>query len=190
MFNEDLLSELYEEIEEKELQELGIDIEDTEAKLISVEQANFYLRQLEKLRAEKDEVNSLCDNEIEKYAEKVNTFRESRLNTITNGENFIIEKLRAFAETELSESGKKSLKLPFGTLAFKKSPAKYNYDDKVVLDFLKNNHIDSCVRVKEELNKTELKKSATVKDGVLYIEGKEIPGTSVVEGEINFNVKI
>ena len=189
-FSPELMDELYDSIEDSEIKELGIEVE--QERIFTVEQANFYLRQLAKLKEEKEAINSMCDNEIQKFSDRVNAFREEKINVIANTEEWISKMLKGYAETELAESGKKTLKLPFGTLSFKKAQDKYDYEDKVVLQFLEENNHKDLINVKttESIDKKALKSTAKVIDGKLFIDEVEVPGVSVTTGEVNFNVKL
>ena len=90
----------------------------------------------------------------------------------------------------MQDSKKKSLKLPFGTLSFKKSQPKYIYDDEQVMNFIKSNELSQFIRVKEEINKRDLKSALTInEEGIIKLNGMQIEGVTITPGEEMFNVK-
>lgn len=183
-----LIDDLKESIIESEVIDLKLDNDNT--RILDDEQANYFLRRLEELTNEKNELIETCNTEIEKFTDRVNAFKEGRLTTFNNTEKYIKNLLKCYAEGKLEGTNKKSLKLPFGTLQFRKSASKYDYNDDILLKYVKDNEIKDCLSIKESVNKSEIKKIGVVKDGKLYIENIEIPGVTVTEGTINFDVKL
>lgn len=189
--NSDLLSDLMETITEQEVEELGINIEDDRFKITNDDQAMFFLRKIKELRDEKDKVNETCNRVIENHNTKVNDFRDKEIRIIEGTENFFVSLLEEYARKELSDSKKKSLKLPFGTLSFKKGQPKFVYEDAEVLKFIKDNNLDNCIRTKEELNKSELKKMIEYNEetGQGLINQVPVNGLSILPAEEKFTVK-
>lgn len=185
----EFLSDLHDYMDQAEVQELNIDTSKEGFRINSREQAGFFIRKLQEARAEAEQINLSADKEIQRLSASVNTWREKELNRCNNVEGYIISLLQDFAARELEGSDKKSLKLPFGTLAFKSQQDKYEYDDKVLLDYLKQNKINEFIRIKEEPNKVELKKNTEVQNGKLLYKGKEIAGVTVTPQEPKFEVK-
>lgn len=191
MEEKSLIDDLYEMVIDQEATDLGIDIENPNYAILSEEQANFFLRRVSEIREEKDKIDSLCNDEIEKFTEKVNAFRQQRLKTFEGTESYFLKLLEKFASATLDGTSKKSVKLPFGTMQFRKSADKYEYDDTQLMEFLTKNkkQFSKYIRTKEEISKTDIKKDAIVTNGKLIIESIEIPGVSVTEGQTSFSVK-
>jgi phage host-nuclease inhibitor protein Gam len=188
--NRELLDSLFEEITEAEVEELGIDIESSSFAITNDSQANFFLRRLDEIRNEKDKINNTCNTEIEKFCQRVNDFRARELKTLENTEDFFTTLLESYARHQLMDSNKKSLKLPFGTLSFKKSQPKYVYDDEIVMNFIKDNNLSEFIRTKEEINKKDLKSALNIsEDGIITLNGKAMEGITITPGEEKFNVK-
>jgi hypothetical protein len=185
-----LMEELKETIIDEEAKVLGLDNIDESYRILDDEQANFFLRRLEEIQTEEDGINEMCDNEIDKFAQKVNNFRETKINSLSSTKAYYKKLLEKYAEVKLTNSNKKSVKLPFGTLQFRKSSAQYDYKEEELLKFLKENKMDSLINVKEVPNKADLKKVATIKDGKLYVNDIEITGVTVQEGGTSFDVKL
>lgn len=185
-----LLDELYDDINTQEVEELGINIEEEGFRIIDVNQANFFLRQLAKLQEEKKAINDMCDKEIEAFVLKVNSFRNSKLQTLENTENYFNTLLEKFAAAELADSNKKSLKLPFGTLQYRTTPAGYKYNnEEAIFNYIKSNNLNEFIRTKQDIDKTKLKKALLTKDGKVYLNGEELEDIVPTEQETKFSIK-
>lgn len=188
---DEFLEELFESIADEEAEQLGIDISDEKYHIVDESQANFFLRRLSELEAENKKINKMCDAEINAFVEKVNKFRESKLNTNKGTIDYFSTLLERYAHSQLDGTKKKSLKLPFGTLQFRSSPEKLKYtDQEVVLKMLQTNNMNELIRTKQEIDKTNLKKAITITDGKAFLNGIELTGIEVEPAETNFSVKI
>lgn len=188
--NSDILESLFDEITEAEVKELGIEIENDRFAITSDEQANFFLRRLQEVRSEKDKINQTCNNEIERFTTKVNNFRAKEILSLENTENYFNGLLEEYAKKQLEGSKKKSLKLPFGTMSFKKGQRKMVYEDETLMNFIKNNSLNDFIRIKEEINKSELKKAVAIsEDGTVTLNGTIVEGVTTLPGEESFTVK-
>ena len=134
---------------------------------------NDVLRKIKKLEDEKAEEQELAKAEkhrIEKWLEE----RERSI-------DYKLDYYNAILENYLREQGKKSVKLPFGTIRYRKRPEKFKYDDEKVIDYLKK-HYPEEVKISESYNKSNIKK--------LVKEHGEIPeGVEIEEQEAKFEVK-
>lgn len=192
MFGEssDILDSLFESITEEEVKELNIEIENNNFSITSDEQANFFLRRLEEISSEKDKINNTCNNEIERFTARVNNFRAKEILSLENTERYFCTLLESYARLQLEGSKKKSIKLPFGTMSFKKSPTKIVYDDEILMKFIKEHNLNDFIRIKEEINKKDLKSQLTIKDdGTVVLDDKVVEGVSTMPGETTFSVK-
>lgn len=176
---------------EEEAKELEIKItgdEETDAPMInSKDKANYFLKLMMNIKTDIDQINTICDSEIAKTTQRVESFREEQLKTLTKQYSYYEKILQNFTEHEIVNSKKKSIPLAYGTLSIKAQPAKWEYDDAVLLNWAKEN-LDGLVNTKvvETVMKAELK--TAVKDGLL--DAKNIPGVNVIEQPAKFNVKI
>lgn len=189
--NSDILESLFDEITEEEVKELGIEIENERFAITSDEQANFFLRRLQEIRSEKDKINTTCNNEIERFVSKVNNFRSKEILSLENTESYFSTLLEAYAKKQLEGSKKKSLKLPFGTMSFKKGQRKVLYDDETLSKFIKENNLNQFIRTKEEINKADLKKALEFNEenGIALLNGQVVEGITTTPGEENFSIK-
>lgn len=189
-FNNDFLKELEEFVSAEEAKSLGIDIEADSVKIETPSQADYFLGLLNKAQAEINYINTVCDTKIEQTIERVNRFREQNIKGLSSQINYYTMLLETYAQETLANSKKKSMKLTEGTLGIKKQADKIDYDEELVMDYLKANHPEFVrVKTKEEIDKTNLKKAAESINGALIIDGKEVEGIKVVPQPDKFYIK-
>ena len=178
------------EIEELKVKLAGDTEEDGTLLVKNKSDADFYLRQINKLKQQKEEINEFVDQEIERQLRLYQKYREDRMRPLDNQIAFYENALKTFAMNEYAETNKKTIKLPNGTLAIKKQQPKYVYNDEQVLEFLQENNYKDYIRTKAEVNKKDLKKNAIVNNNnELIIDGKVVPGVTVIPQEDKFEVK-
>lgn len=193
--NELMLSDLEEFMLQSEIEELGVklagDIEDGETFAIkNKSDADFYIKIINKLRKEKEEINEFVDTEKERQMKLYEDYRKDRLRPLDTQIAFYENALKTFMMNEMNETGKKSIKLPNGTLQVRKQQPKYEYDDEAVLQFLKENELNDFIRTKQEIDKKQLKKSGIVNsNNELIIDNKVVPGATVTPQDDAFSVK-
>ena len=177
------------EVEELKVK-LAEDVEEDGTLLVkNNSDADFYLRQINKLKEQKEEINKFVDQELERQMRLYQQYREDRMRPLDNQIAFYEEALRTFAMNEYAETNRKTIKLPNGTLSIRKQPPKYIYNDEEVLSFLKENNLNDYIRVKEEVNKKDLKKATQINNNnQMIIDGKEVPGVVVVPQDDKFEV--
>ena len=99
---EDLLNELKASISEQEEKELGLDQEIPEDfKILDEKTANFFMKKLVEINQEMDEINQMCDAEIESVTQKVNTFRKSKIDSLTSTVQYFNNLLENYAKIQL-----------------------------------------------------------------------------------------
>lgn len=178
------------EIEELKVKLAGDTEEDGTLLVKNKSDADFYLRQINKLKQQKEEINEFVDQEIERQLRLYQEYREDRMRPLDNQIAFYENALKTFAMNEYAETNKKTIKLPNGTLAIKKQQPKYVYNDEQVLEFLQENNYKDYIRTKAEVNKKDLKKNAIVNNNnELVIDGKVVPGITVIPQEDKFEVR-
>lgn len=182
------LADLLSFVEEAEVNEIKLDQAKPGFQIETMEQANYITRKLKELRAEQEQIEETAKRELRRYEDKVNTWKEKTLSPLQNQEQFYMSLLESFARQKLEGSNKKSLKLIEGTIGFRKQQDKYEYDDKVLTAYLEENHKD-LVKYKASPDKIALKKAGEVKNGVLYINGKAVPGVTIIPQDEKFEVK-
>ena len=189
-FNNDFLKDLESFIEQEEAKDLGLDVEADTLKIQTPSQADFFLGLLNKAQKEVDNINAMCDSKIEQTTERVNRFREQNISGLSSQINYYKMLLETYVVEELANKKKKSMKLTEGTLGIKKQADRIDYDEEIVLDYLKEHHPDLVrVKTKEEIDKTNLKKLADSINGALVIEGREVNGITVTPQPDKFYIK-
>ena len=196
MDNNDLImNELEEFMLAAEVEELKVKLandteEDGTLLVKNKSDADFYIKQINKLKEQKEEINNFVDQEVERQMRLYQEYRENRLRPLDSQIAFYEEALKTFAMNEYAETNKKTIKLPNGTLSIKKQQPKYVYNDDEVLEFLQKNGLNDYIRTKAEVNKKDLKKNAVINNNnQLVINGKEVPGIVVIPQEDKFEVK-
>ena len=189
---DDIRNELEEFMLAAELEELNIKIEEDNIRLEikNKSEADFIIKQVNKLRQEKEEINKFVDQEIERQMKLYEEYRQSRLRPLDSQIAYYEESLKTFTLNEYNETGKKTIKLPNGSIGIQKQQPKYVYNDAEVLEFLQQNDLNEYIRMKPELNKKDLKKNAVVNsNNELIINNQVVPGVVVIPQEDKFEVK-
>ena len=138
--------------------------------------ASWALKKYKLLEIEEDRKAKLVKDETE------------RLKLWLINEQEKIDKKKAYLEQMLGgylmdlrkADPKAKVDTPYGTVSTRKNPDKWVYEDEAVIKFLHEAEMDKFIRVKEEIDKTPLKKALKVLDGKAYTEaGEEVAGISV-----------
>lgn len=180
---------------EEEAKELEITItgdEEHDAPMIdSRDKANYFLKLMMNLKSDIDQINAICDSEIAKTTQRVETFREEQLRTLTKQYEYYEKILKNFTEHEIANSKKKSIPLAYGTLSIKSQPVKWEYNDEALLEWAKKN-APQLVNVKttESVIKNDLKANVEKDGNIVKLEGKPVEGVNLVEQPPKFSVKI
>lgn len=192
-FNEDdFLADLNQAIKEEEEKALNIDYQEEDNELIKNQaQANYFCKVVAELREEKNKKNELIDQEIQRIKNHYEQFRLKQNNEIDRKIEFLERCLKSFAIKELEGSKKKSIKLPYGTLSFKKQQDKYEYSEELIMDWLKNNNYTKYINTKtiESVDKKALKKESHVCNGYLFIDNNKVDGVTVTKQDDKFEIK-
>lgn len=182
------LADLLDFVNEEEEQLLGIG-DNTEGFMIeSADQANYFARKLREVRAEKNTIEQTAAAQIDAYKLRVEQWASKNTAPLAYEENRLVNMLEVFAARQLDGSSKKSIKLVEGTLQFRAQQASIEYTEDVLLDHVEKNY-PQYVKTKNSVDKAELKKAFSVKDGKAYINDQVIPGISVEARMDKFDVK-
>lgn len=157
-------------------------------KVDNEQKANWVLRKIKQMQDQIKNNNDLADSEINKIEQWRNEENEKSEQSIEYFQSLLAE----YAMKKREENPKfKSLKLPNGRFGFRKRPDKWVYDDEKLLESLKKSEMNDLIRVKEEVNKRDLRKVLEVVNGkVLNPEtGEFIEGVSIEEQGETFNVR-
>lgn len=194
-FNMDnFLQELNDSINEEEQKALNISFnQDVEkSKFINNDsQANYFCKLISDLQTEKQNKNEFIDSEIKRICNHYEEFRNQENRKIDQKIDFFKKALEVYAIEQLNGTKKKSIKLPYGTLGFKKQQDKFEYSDELILEWLKSNKQNDFITVKttEAVDKKKLKKDGFVNNGKLFINDLPVDGVTVSSQEDKFEIK-
>lgn len=187
--DESLICDLIEDIEAQDNELIsGNSLDNPEQ--MTREEAEYFTKKYIEAANEIKEAEEVAKQYMEQQQEKVNNWLEK----IKKNNQFLLDiyggALEMYTKAQLEETGKKSIKLIQGTLSFRKSRDKYEYDEEVLRKSLTDNHIDAFFEeVEPKIKKAELKKAATVKNNKLYINDTLIDGVTITPQEDVFSVK-
>lgn len=119
-------------------------------------QANWALRKLRQMQEKKEENIKLANGEIEKIEEWLNSANDYVDRSMDYFQSLLAE--YAFEKRKVDKKFK-TLKLPNGKIMFRKQQPRWEYDDKKVIEVLKLAKKTDLIRIKEELDKSAIKKA-------------------------------
>lgn len=187
--DESLMYDLLEDIESQDNELIsGNSLDNPEE--MTREEAEYFTKKYIEAANEIEKAEEAAKQYMEQQQEKVNNWLEK----IKKNNQFLLDiyggALEMYTKAQLEETGKKSIKLIEGTLSFRKSRDKYEYDEDVLRKSLTDNHIDTFFEeVEPKIKKAELKKAATVKNNKLYINDTLIEGVTITPQKDVFSVK-
>lgn len=161
-------------IDKRELEE--VEVQET-FKVKTLQEANWCFRKMGVLQKKVADKKALVQMEIERL--------KAWLDEENKKDNNSIEYFEGLLKQYFMETGEK-VKTPYGSVTTRKSK-KYSYIDAEVLSYLSSNGYNNAIRVKTELDKTEVKK--LFKDGINTETGEVIPGMSVKD-EVDIIIKV
>lgn len=162
---------------------------DTHYIIKNQDEANIYIKRYKNIVAQMNEIEETSKEALSKYADKVNTWKESCLMPLQRKLQYYETLLQQYAEHQLEGSNKKSLKLIEGTIGFRTPPVKFNYNDEEVLYWLKQVNANDYLKETTTINKEALKKAGAIKDDKFYINDVEVPGITLTKQDKKFVVK-
>ena len=157
----------------------------------SIDQANYFARKLKEVREQKNEIATIAQEQLQKYTERVNAWREASTKPLDSQEERILSMLKTYTEQTLQGSSKRSIKLVEGTLALRAQAPAYTYNDEVLIDSLKRVKPDLVsVKTTESVDKAALKKTVEIaENGTAMIDGVPISGVTIEKRPDTFDVK-
>lgn len=145
-------------------------------KIENLEGATWAFRKLRAIENKETEIKSIAEEEIN----RVNDWKEKELEQYAKDKEYFSYLLEEYYRAEKAKDKKFKLSTPYGKVTARKSNKWIYEDEERLLEFLKGIY-SSCIRVKEEINKTEVKK--LFKDGVNAETGEILPFVRIEEEE-------
>lgn len=145
-------------------------------KIENLEGATWAFRKLRAIASKKAEIEAVAAEEIA----RVEAWKKSEIEKYESDTEYFESLISSYFVEERAKDKKFKLSTPYGKVSTRKS-SKWIYEDEEALkQFVKENGIDA-IRIKEELDKTSLKKIC--KDGVNQETGEILPFVRIEETE-------
>ncbi len=174
------------EIDEYE-SDLGYDFQPEAFAIENIDQVTWAFRKIKAYLAKKAEIEETAKKEIQ----RIKDWQESELKGIDNSIAYFEGLLTQYAVKERQQDPKLKISTPYGKVGFRKQQPKWEYKDDIVLKFLKESGYKEFIRIKEEVNKAELKKSVQVANGqAVTSEGEVIEGITVIPQDEKIEIKV
>lgn len=145
-------------------------------KIENLEGATWAFRKLRAINSKAIEIKALVDAE----RLRINAWEEQQLKQFESDTEYFESLISAYFVEERAKDKKFKLSTPYGKISTRKV-SKWIYENEEALKkYVKENDIDA-IRIKEELDKTSLKKIC--KDGINQETGEFIPFVRIEESE-------
>lgn len=145
----------------------------------NLESVNWALRKIAALNKQINENEQLAKEEkyrIEQWEQRENSSHKQSV-------EFFEQKISEYHSKLLADDPKAKIKTPYGQVSSRKVSAKIDYGDNTINE-LKELGLDKYVRVKEEVNKADLKKVLTITDDLKVVtEDGEVLSSAIVTPE-------
>lgn len=147
-----------------------------EFKVTDLQSATWVLRKLRAVNAKVAEINNTAVEEIS----RINEWAEKEVKSLNDDKEYFEGLLSAYYIEERSKDKKFKLSTPYGKVTARNSKKWVYEDEESLLEYLKQSE-PRCLRVKEEINKTEVK--MIFKNGVNSETGEILPFVRIEEEE-------
>ena len=144
-------------------------------KVKDLQSATWVFRRLREIEEKVNEITAVAIEE----KERINDWLFNETKALQQDKEYFEGLLSAYYIQERAKNKRFKLSTPYGKVTIRKSK-KWNYDDEVVKEYIKAENLP-YIRIKEELDKTSLKKE--FKDGINPITGEIVPGITIEETE-------
>lgn len=151
--------------------------------------ANWALKKIRQLKKKKQKNEKFAEKEISEIKEWLDEENGKLDNHIEYIEGLLTEYAMKLKE---QDEDFKTKNLPAGKMQFRKQRPKWKYDDEKLVNFLKDVGKNELIRVKESVDKRELKKQVEVagKKVVDAETGEILEGVEVKERGEKFKIKV
>ncbi|ENK1244760.1 host-nuclease inhibitor Gam family protein [Clostridium botulinum] len=156
-------------------------------KITDLKGASWALRKIKECKESILEKEELAKVEKERIDKWLLDESKSDLTTLEYFNGLLVEYYKELKQKDL----KAKISTPYGKVTSRKNK-KWNYgNEETLLKYLDSNGYKNLIRTKQEINKTGLKETFLIKDGIVLDKntGEVIPEISIVEEE-NINVKV
>lgn len=145
-------------------------------KVVDLETATWAFKKLRAIENKEAEIKDFAEVELN----RINSWKEKELDQYSKEKEYFNYLLQEYFRSEKAKDSKFRLSTPYGKVTSRKAKKWVYEDEGSLLEYLKQSE-PSCLRVKEEINKTEVKK--IFKDGVNTETGEILPFVRIEEEE-------
>lgn len=155
-------------------------------KVKDLDAANWCFRKLKAIEDKKREIKYLADKERTRITE----WEKEELKAFKSSTDYFEMLLEDYYRELRGVDSKAKLSTPYGKVTSRKQQPKWNYEEDKTLEWLKENDI-SLIRIKEEVNKAELKKKFNINGTQVVTEdGEIVEGITIEEREDSVVIKV
>lgn len=148
-------------------------------KVTDLETADWAFRKIAETEEQLQKDKDYAEKQIAKYK----NFIENQEKAAHSSIDYFKYLLEQYLLEEQAKDPKFKLKTAVGSASIRKTKS-WKYDDEKVIDFLKENNLTEYIRIKEEINKTDLKKNLTISgDFAATPDGEIVEGIKIEEKE-------
>lgn len=188
----DFLADLQEYLNDQEA--MALDINESNDYLINDKhQADYFIKLSKQCEEDINDVKKYIEEERERINRLLDNYLIEQVQAIEHRKKFYDDALETYIHRELDNTNKRSIKLPHGTLALKKQQPHYTYTDEDILEWAKEARPEliktTIPEPKVSIDKKLLKEQSVIMDGLLYIDGIEVPGVQVEMRDDAFSIK-
>ena len=188
----DFLADLQEFLNDQEA--IALDINESNEYLINDRhQANYFVKLSKQCEDDINDIKQFVEEERKRLNAILDDYLLDQVQGVERRKKFYDDALEAYIHRELDGTTKRSMKLPHGTIALKKQQPHYVYSDEAIIEWAQAECPDivktTVPEPKISIDKKKLKEVGTIMDGLLYIDGIEVPGVQVEIRDDAFSIK-
>lgn len=146
-----------------------ITLEETQTIITDVNKASWAFREIIEIEKQMQDIEDLAKSELE----RINNWKKEELKSLQDSKQFFDFNLEQYFREQRELDPKFKLSTPYGKVTARKQQPKWNYEDDKTIEWLKENDI-SLIRIKEEVNKAELKKKYKIYGNQVVTEDGEV----------------
>lgn len=136
----------------------------------SLQSADWAMRKLQAIDKHDQEVQKAAQFDLDQTI----AWRDRKLTENETNREYFQSLLKDYLYRERQHDKKFKIDTPHGKVMTRKTPAGLKYADATVLKSLRDQGIKEFIRVKEEINKQDLKKAGSVINGKFVLEDGQI----------------
>lgn len=189
---DEFLADLQEYLNDQEA--IALDINESNEYLINDKsQADYFIKLSKQCENDINDIKEYIEAEKERYLQLLENYMIDQIMAVEKRKQFYDDALEAYVHRELDGTKKRSIKLPHGTLSLKKQQPHYTYEDEDIIDWAKEMCPDivktTIPEPKVSIDKKKLKEQGEIIDGLLYIDGLQVPGVQIEIKNDAFSIK-